>query len=209
MPDDVLARLVALEGPVRPVLDDHGMVRLAASALVAVQHQIDTQGFVGTPYLQPVRRMFDVGAARNLAESRRHPWPTDLISLAELAALPLGLWAGDMSWDRDEMFPEVRLIENGEVTPECRDLATEGRDPEQEMMERDGYQALRAVCSRMEDGDAFYTAWRRCVVERPVLSTISEAATAVPGLTDVEDSAGQASGALSGGTDPAPAPRPP
>ncbi|SDE32305.1 restriction endonuclease-related protein [Belnapia rosea] len=187
VPDDVLAALTSLAAPVRPVLDDHGMVVLAASALVAVQREIDTHGFLRTPYPQAVRRTFDVGAARNLAEERSQPWPTDLRSLAELAALPLGLWAGDMAWDHDEVFAEVLLVENGEVTPECRELAAGGRDPEQEMIERDGYDALRAACARMGDGDAFYTEWRRCVVARPVLSTISEAATAVPGLTDLED----------------------
>lgn len=187
VPRDVLATLAALETPLRPSLDDHGMVTLAASALVAVQQQIDTRGFIGTPYPQPVRRLFDVGAARNLTELRRHAWPTDLASLANLAALPLGLWAGDMSWDNDELFTEVRLVENGEVTPECRDLAVEGRDPELEGIERDGFESLLAACARMEDGDAFYTAWRRCVVERPVLSTISEAAATVSGLTDLDD----------------------
>lgn len=187
VPPDVLAALAALEAPDRPVLDDHGMVVLASSALVAVQREIDARGFLGTPYPQVVRRTFDVGAARNLVEERDHPWPTDLRSLAEVASLPLGLWAGDMSWDREEVFAEIRLVENGEVTPECRELAAGGRDPEQELVERDGFEALRAACARIEDGDAFYTAWRRCVVERPVLSTISEAATAVPGLTDLDD----------------------
>lgn len=187
VPDDVLEALAALEPPLRPVVDDHGMVVLAASALVAVQQEIDTRGFLGTPYPQVVRRTFDVGAARNLVENRAYPWPTELRSLAELAVQPLGLWAGNMSWDRDEIFAEIALVENGEVTPECRELAAGGRDPEQEMVERDGYDALRAACARMEDGDAFYTAWRRCVVERPVLSMILEAAAAVPGLTDLED----------------------
>lgn len=187
VPHDVLEVLAALETPLRPVVDDHGMVVLAASALVAVQQEIDTRGFLGTPYPQVVRRAFDVGAARNLMEDRAYAWPTELRSLAEVAALPLGLWGGDMFWDRDEVFAEISLVENGEVTPECRELAAGGRDPEQEMVERDGYDALRAACARMEDGDAFYTAWRRCVVERPVLTTISEAAAAVPGLTDLED----------------------
>jgi len=187
VPEDVMAALLALEAPVRPVLDDRGMVRLAASALVAIQQEIDTRGFLGTPYPQPVRRLFDVGAARNLSEDRRHPWPTDLASLASIAALPLGLWAGDMYWDRDEVFQEVRLVENGEVTPECRELAADGRDPELEGIENDGFEALKSACARLEDGDAFYTSWRRCVIERPVLSTISEAATAVPGLTDLDD----------------------
>jgi hypothetical protein len=187
VPDEVMAVLLALEMPIRPAQDDRGMVRLAASALVAVQQEIDTRGFLGTPYPQVVRRLFDVGAARNLTEERRHPWPTDLASLANLAALPLGLWAGDMSWDREEVFPEIRLVENGEVTPECRDLAADGRDPELEGIENDGFEALKSACIRLEDGDAFYTAWRRCVVERPLLSTISEAAATVPGLTDLDD----------------------
>ena len=190
VPDDVFASLDTFEAPIRPVLDDHGMLRLAASALVALQHEIDTYGFLRTPYPQVVRRTFDVGAARNLAEERGRPWPTDLRALSELAALPLGLWAGDMAWDHDEVFAEVLLVENGEVTPECRELAAGGYDPEQEMVERDGYDALQAACARMGDGDGFYTAWRRCVVERPILSTILEAAAAVLDLTDLEDWAG-------------------
>jgi hypothetical protein len=187
VPDDVLGALSGFETPLKPVLDDRRMVGLSASALVASQQQIDVRGFLGTPYPHPVRRLFDVAAARNLAEERPYPWPTDLASLAELAALPLGLWAGDMSWDREDVFAEALLLQNGEVTPECRELAAEGRDPEQELIERDGFEALQAACARMPDGDAFYTAWRRCVVERPVLSTISEAATSVADLTDLDD----------------------
>lgn len=186
VPREVLETLHALETPVRATLDDRGMVIVLASALVAVQREIDLHGFLRTPYPQVVRRAFDVGAARNILEGDGR-WPTDLSSLSEAGARPLGLWAGDMSWDADEVFPEAHLIENGEVTPECRDLAADGRDPEGEMIERDGFEALRAACARMDEGDAFYTAWRRCVVERPVLSSISEAATMVPGLTDLDD----------------------
>lgn len=186
VPDAVLDALGDLEGPTRPALDDKGMVVLTASALVAIQRQVDDIGYLRTPYPKPAQRAFDVGAARNLEEGDGR-WPVDLRSLAESAGRPLALWAGDMAWDREDLFAEALLVENGELTPACRDLAADGKDPEQEFVERDGFDALRAACAKAPDGDAFYTAWRRCVVERPVLSTLSEAASAVPGLVDLDD----------------------
>ncbi len=186
VPGAVLDTLGELEGPTRPALDDRGMIVLAASALVAIQREVDDIGHLTAPYPRTAQRAFDVGAARNLEEGEGR-WPTDLRSLADFASRPLGLWAGDMAWDREDLFAECVLVENGELTPACRDLAADSKDPEQEHVERDGFDALRAACAKVPDEDAFYTAWRRCVVERPVLSTLSEAARAVPGLVDLDD----------------------
>lgn len=112
VPSAVLDALEELEGSTRPVLDDRGMVVLAASALVAIQRQVDDVGYLKTPYPRAVQRTFDVGAARNLEEGEGR-WPIDLRSLAELASCPLGLWAGDMAWDREDLFAECLLVENG------------------------------------------------------------------------------------------------
>ena len=91
-----------LEGPTRPALDDRGMVVLAASALVAIQHEVDDVGHLRTPYPRVTQRTFDIGAARNLEEGEGR-WPTDLRLLAEFAGRPLGLWAGDMAWDHGDL----------------------------------------------------------------------------------------------------------
>jgi hypothetical protein len=186
VPDDVLEALSMLQRPIRPAATDRQMVQLAASALVAIQRDIDTNQCLKTPYPQVVRRAFDVAAARNLIEGGEH-WPSDLASLARRAGQSLGSWAGDMSWDGDVVFADCALIEHGELTPECLELALDGPDPEQEMLERDGFEALHLACARMPDGDRFYTDWRRCVVEHPVLSSLSEAAITTHGLTDLHD----------------------
>ncbi len=166
--EDVLGRLEELEGPEKPARNDHEMVVILASALVAIQRQIDATGWLRTPYPESLRRALDLGAARNLIEGEDR-WPTDLGSLARVAQEPLFRWVTDMSWDEAEEYFAARLVEDGEVSTECRKLACPGGDPEREIEEHLGYEMLRDRCRDRLDGEDLYRAWRRCVIEKPVL----------------------------------------
>ena len=170
--DDVLRRLDELEGSETPVRNDREMVFLIASALVHVQRHIDETGWLPAPYPPSLTRVLDLGAARNLIEGAER-WPTDLGSLARLAQEPLFRWVSDMSWDSGDEYFAARLIEDGEVTTECRTLALPGGDPEREIEEHLGYEMLMGTCRDRLDGEELYRAWRRCVIENPVLANWS------------------------------------
>ena len=172
VPDDVLRRLDELAGAEPPLHDDREMILLIASALVDVQRRIDETGWLSTPYPPSLRRVLDLSAARNLLEGADR-WPTDLGSLARLAQKPLFRWVSDMSWDSGEEYFAARLIEDGEVSTECRTLALPGGDPEQEIEEHLGYEMLMGICRDRLDGEEVYRAWRRSVIENPVLANWS------------------------------------
>ena len=170
--DDVLRRLEELEGSEKPVRSDREMVVILAGALVEIQGQIDERGWLPAPYPPRVRRALDLGAARNLSEDTDR-WPTDLSSLAKVAQEPLFRWVPDMTWDAGEEYFAARLIEDGEVSTECRQLALPGGDPEREIEEHLGYEMLRDTCRDRLDGEDLYRAWRRLVIENPVLANWS------------------------------------
>ena len=183
--EDVLRQLDELEGSKSPVRNDREMVLLIASALLDVQRHMDESGWLRAPYPPSLRRALDLGAARNLLEGT-DTWPTDLGSLARIAQEPLFRWVSDMSWDFGEEYFAARLIEDGEISTECRTLALPGGDPEQEIEEHFGYEMLVDICRNRLDGEDLYRAWRRSVVENPVLANWSSTVLMDPLLASVE-----------------------
>jgi hypothetical protein len=182
---DVLGRIAQLEEPARPVRKDSEMIQLYATALIDIQREIDERGWLSSPYPSTVRRALDLGAARNVIESSAR-WPTDLITLAKIAEMPIFQWLSDMSWDTSGEFIGAKLVENGEITNECRRLAVPGGDPEKEMVENAGYQMLVALCQDHPDGDDIYRSWRRCVIENPILQNWSNTLLMDPMLAGIE-----------------------
>lgn len=170
--EDVLRRLNELEDADNPVRNDREMVGLLATALVEIQGQIDSEGRLFAPYPANLRRSLDLAAWRNLNENAER-WPTNLSSLANVAKEPLFRWVPDMSWDAGDEYFAARLIEDGEITTECRKLALPGGDPEREIEEHTGYEMLMDTCRDRVDGDDLYRAWRRTVIENPVLANWS------------------------------------
>ena len=155
--EDVLKNLEALEGPKKPVRNDREMVVLFASAVVDIQKRLDDSGWLSVPYPPNLSRALDLGAARNFIEGSSR-WPTDLNALFQLAREPLFRWVPDLSWDSEEEFFAARLIENGEVSTECRRLAMPSGDPEREIEENLGYEMLMAACRDRTDGEDLYRA---------------------------------------------------
>lgn len=170
VPADVLTRLGKLEsGDDRKPASSRDMVTWFARGLRDVQKQIDDHGWLADEYPASLQRGFDLAAASNFASGQAE-WPTNLSDLARVAQKPLYEWAGDLSWDPDGQFTASRLIEAGEITPACADLAVPGADPEAELIENAGYQLLRGVCAERRDGQDVYVAVRRTIIENPVLS---------------------------------------
>jgi hypothetical protein len=184
--DDVLGRLGQLEaGDIKPVRDDHEMVTLFARGLFDLQRQIDDYGWLRDGYPPTLQRAFDLAAARNTLEMSVR-WPTDLASLSRMGQDSLYNWGIDVSWDPDGEFAATPLLDGGEITPACIDLAMPGKDPEAELIENAGYKLLRGICLDRRDGQAIYTAFRRTVIDRPVLSSWTSTILTDPVLAGVE-----------------------
>src|SRR5262249_1765857 len=89
-----------------------------------------------------------------------------------LAQKPLYEWGVDLSWDPHGDWTTARLVSNGTITADCRELAAHGEDPETELREHHGYGLLRRICLDRSDGEEFYRAWRRLVIAHPVIQDL-------------------------------------
>ncbi len=184
VPDDIWTRLEEMEAPSRSISSDQTLVSLYATALAKVQSLIDENGYLSAPYPAELRRALDIGAARNFA-TQSNEWPTDLSQLMARAKEPLFRWVHDLSWDRQEEFFSSRLIEDGEITTDCRRLAIASGNPEQEIAENVGYEMLVGICRDRTDGDQVYRAWRQTVIQNPVIQGYASIIIK-PELADVE-----------------------
>lgn len=184
---DVLIKLAKLEAPRAPVHGIREMVTLIASAIVEIQSRIDAEGWLRAPYPPSVRRVFDLGAARNIADGG-DVWPTELQGLMRRAQEPLFRWLPDVSWDVAGDYLAVRLVEQGEASTACRALALPGGDPESEIEENLGYEMLMGICRDRTDGEALYRTWRRTVIENVVMSSWSTVIVMDPLLATLERS---------------------
>jgi|GEM_PF-1819707 len=182
---DVLHRLVELEAGGNSVASDRELVTRYARGLVDVQMQIDEYGWLKQGYPATLQRSFDVAAARNvhLGEDR---WPTSFAALTRLAAKPLFEWVSDLSWDPEGEFTATALLDDGEITPSCLDLAMPGKDPEAELVENAGYTLIRGICAERRDGQDVYVAFRRAVIENPVLSSWTATLLTDPVLATID-----------------------
>lgn len=182
---DVLAQLKQLDAGEQLIRDDRQMLRLFARGLLDVQKQIDEHGWLKEGYPTTLQRIFDLAAARNMLEGEPR-WPTDFGALSRLAQKSLYDWGVDVSWDPDGEFIATTLIEGGEITPACIDLAMHGQDPEAEIIENAGYKLLEGICRERQDGQAIYVGFRRAVIENPVLTSWTTAILTNPLLVSLE-----------------------
>jgi len=184
---DVLVKLAQLESPRASVHGDREMVTLIANAVVEIQARLDAEGWLSAPYPPMVRRVFDLSAARNLAEGGE-VWPTDLHGLMRRAQEPLYRWLPDVSWDVGGDYLAARLVESGEASTACRALALPSGDPESEIEENLGYEMLVGLCRDRTDGEELYRTWRRTVIENVVMTNWSTAILMDPLLATLERS---------------------
>lgn len=185
LPKDVVDRLAQLEAPGPAARSERDMIVLAATAVIEVQRALDDKGWLSAPYGPSLRRFLDLAAAHNVTHGRPI-WPTDLQGFMRAAQEPLVRWVPDMDWDVDGEFVAARFIVNGEATTECLRLAMPGGDPEREIEENHGYEMLIALCRNRVDGDEIYRAWRRIVIEHPLLTNWSAIILTNPFLAGVE-----------------------
>lgn len=161
------------------------MIVLAATAVVETQRELDARGWLSAPYGPNLSRFLDLAAAYNISHGSQL-WPTDLHGFMQAAQEPLVRWAPNMSWDTEGEYFAARLVRQGEVTTDCLRLAMPSGDPEQEIEENLGFEMLLGLCANRDDGEAIYRAWRRTVIENPLLANWSTTVLTDPWLLGVE-----------------------
>jgi hypothetical protein len=176
-PSNILARLEKLENnsstpKSTPKVPTQDLVRLMAASLQDVEEQLSSRGWIAVPYHENLQRLFDLSAARNI-DSGSAVYPTDLPSLIKYGSTPLFEWLDDVSWDKEGEFLAETLLQEGQTTHACNLLAAHGADPETELRQNKGFQALYSFCVGQKDGQQIYADFRRLTVESPLLTNIS------------------------------------
>lgn len=135
------------------------LVYLVASALIALEaSELPAEGV----YPEVVQRA--VSAVALAAIRFGVEPPLHVPALVELAALPPSEWGLGLSATAALLNPAT-----GAPTGACRDWRIAGGDPQTEVFEREIMVPAITRC-REEDDQAAYTAFRRLLIERPVLT---------------------------------------
>ena len=166
IPSKVIEALESLEQEAQALPDEKDLVERYAIGLTELQNQMDTQGWVSAPYPSDLKRAFDIAASLNL-RAEKCLYPDNLVTLVHCAKKPLYEWCPDLSWDPNADFTAAQLLEGGEITPECSLIAEAATDGE----ERAGYQLLINKCSTVTNPQELYVAWRKFVIQSPVLES--------------------------------------
>jgi hypothetical protein len=140
-----------------------------ARGLTKLQEYIDRNGFISAPYPPELLRAFSIASALN-SRSEDTKYPNDLAGLLECAAQPFHEWFADLNWDNTGDYTTAQLIRHGVISAECLLLASTPGDID----EREGYDLLMNRCRPLPYGQELYVAWRRLMIESPVIESFAE-----------------------------------
>jgi len=169
VPADLLDRVRQLAGRRKLLPLARDLAVFYARGLTALQELMDARGFISAPYPDDLLRAFSVASALN-AHSKHSSYPDNLASLLDCSVKPLHEWFSDLDWDEVGDYTTARLIRYGGISAECAVLASVPRD----IHEHEGYEFLINRCRPMPDGQQFYVAWRRLLIETPVIESFGE-----------------------------------
>jgi hypothetical protein len=143
------------------------MIRCFARGLVAIQDDLDRQGFIRSPYPESLSRAFNVAAGCQIQGLHgSEAFPVDLEELVHCAQRPLYEWVPTLSGAQFDEYLGARLLNDSQVTRECLDLANlEDGDAEHQFFE---FLMQRCQALPEEAGQRLYVAWRKAVIENPL-----------------------------------------
>ena len=140
-----------------------------ARGLMKLQEFIDRNGFISAPYPLELLRALSIASALN-SQVKDANYPDNLASLLDCAAQPFHEWFADLGWDHAGDYTTAQLIRHGVISAECLLLgATPG-----DIGEREGYDVLMNRCRSLPNGQELYVAWRRLLIENPVIESFAE-----------------------------------
>ena len=148
----------------------YDMVNLFALGLCLLQKDLNKFGHIQSPYPKPLQKAFHLAAAFNL--QNKSQFPTNLADLIKVAHASIYTWCDEYQASKDgDSFFVSQLLDAGATTADCENigaLATAAGDVEKEY-----YDLLMEVCEDIggDEGEEFYIAWRRVVIEKPVVDS--------------------------------------
>jgi len=169
VPVDIVNRAQELAQQKRTLPAARDLAVSYARGLVALQERIDGRGFIAAPYPADLLRAFSVASALN-SRSKNSIYPDNLASLLECARKPFHEWFADLDWDEVGDYTSAQLIRQGDISAECVLLGAVPND----FYEQQGYELLINRCRSIPDGQQLYVAWRRLLIETPVIESFGD-----------------------------------
>lgn len=147
------------------LLPDELIVHLIASGLIELVQQAQTQTALSLPYPAPLQRGLNRLVLRCVRHQRQPP--QSMMDLLNWCRQPLASWELDLP--RGSVTEDETLLDEELPTATCEAWARSGRDIEADLHEARLLLDVMQVCQRAQDPQA-YTAFRRMLIERPVLT---------------------------------------
>jgi hypothetical protein len=169
IPSEILDRVRKLVRQTTSLPPARDLAVYYARGLTKLQEYIDRNGFISAPYPPELLRAFSIASALN-SRAEDTKYPDDLASLLECAAQPFHEWFVDLHWDHAGDYTTAQLIRHGVISAECTLLASTPEDID----EREGYDLLMNRCRPLPNGQELYVAWRRLLIEYPVIESFAE-----------------------------------
>ncbi|MDW8145207.1 MAG: hypothetical protein RMJ48_02740 [Roseiflexaceae bacterium] len=145
---------------------DEATVHLIASGLIALIQQTQKEGVLTAPYPKPLQRGFNQLVATCLRCGRQPP--QSIMELLDWCRRPLASWELDLP--DGSVADDERLLDDQLPTATCEAWARSGGDIEAALSEERLLSHVISVCKTANDPQA-YTAFRRTLIERPVLTS--------------------------------------
>lgn len=169
VPSEILAHARDLARQTTSLPPTRDLAVCYARGLTKLQEYIDRNGFISAPYPPELSRAFCIASALN-SRTDDLKYPDNLAGLLECAAQPFHEWFADLDWDQAGDYTTAQLIRHGVISAECLLLASIPAD----LDERDGYDLLMNRCRTSPNGQDLYVAWRRLLIENPVIESYAE-----------------------------------
>jgi hypothetical protein len=169
LPHEIRARVTELAKGILRLPSARELAVSYAKGLIQLQDLIDRDGYITAPYSAELLRALSIAAALNLQKPAAR-YPDNIADLLDRASHPFHEWFSDLDWDAAGDFTTARLIRHGVISTECLLLASTPADFD----ERVGYDLLINRCRSVPSGQSLYVAWRRLLIEQPVVESFSQ-----------------------------------
>lgn len=147
------------------LLPDEVTVHLIASGLITLTQQAQDQPALTLPYPEPLQRGLNRLVLACLRRNR--PPPRSVMDLLNWCRKPLIKW--DLDLPDGSVADHERLLDDHIPTATCEAWARSGGDIEANLSEETFMRNVISTCTTLDNPEA-YTAFRRMLIERPVLT---------------------------------------
>lgn len=147
--------------------EDELVLSLIATGLILLAEQVNRGEPFGYPYPKPLQRGMDKLAVLRLRRGQAPP--LSITELIEWCQSPLQQW--ELELPDGVIGSHDCLLDGSRPTNVCESWACASADVEAELSESQYMKSLLEICQASRD-PAMYTAFRRLLVERPVLGAM-------------------------------------